>query len=36
VLGWRPTVRLKDGLTKTIPYFERLIASGSIAPAVQP
>ena len=36
LLGWRPTVRLKEGLAKTIPYFERLIASGDVAPAVQP
>jgi UDP-glucuronate decarboxylase len=36
LLGWRPTVRLKEGLTKTIPYFERLIASGDVARAIQP
>jgi len=36
VLGWRPTVRLKEGLAKTIPYFERLIASGDVARAIQP
>jgi UDP-glucuronate decarboxylase len=31
LLCWRPTVRLKEGLAKTIPYFERLIASGDVA-----
>jgi UDP-glucuronate decarboxylase len=36
LLDWRPTVRLKEGLTKTIPYFERLIASGDVARAIQP
>ena len=26
VLGWRPAISLGDGLTKTIPYFEQLVA----------
>jgi UDP-glucuronate decarboxylase len=25
VLGWTPKVKLRDGLKKSIPYFERLI-----------
>jgi len=28
LLGWRTTTPLKEGLAKTIPYFERLIADG--------
>jgi UDP-glucuronate decarboxylase len=28
VLHWRPTVALREGLSKTIPYFEKLIARG--------
>lgn len=27
VLGWTPTVSLEEGLKRTIPYFDRLIAS---------
>lgn len=27
VLGWKPKVQLKEGLTRTIDYFEKLIAS---------
>jgi UDP-glucuronate decarboxylase len=34
LLDWRPTVSLKDGLLRTIPYFERLIAEGTIERAV--
>jgi UDP-glucuronate decarboxylase len=30
-LGWEPTVRLRDGLTKTIVYFERLLKDGNVA-----
>jgi UDP-glucuronate decarboxylase len=28
VLGWQPTVKLKDGLSTTIAYFEELLAEG--------
>ena len=34
VLGWRPAVSLREGLTKTIPYFERLVAQAKVVPAV--
>ena len=27
VLGWRPAISLKEGLTKTIPYFEELLVA---------
>jgi UDP-glucuronate decarboxylase len=30
LLGWRPTTTLKEGLAKTIPYFEGLLAAGKI------
>jgi UDP-glucuronate decarboxylase len=30
VLGWRPTTPLKEGLSKTILYFEGLLAAGRI------
>jgi len=30
LLNWRPTTPLKEGLTKTIPYFEQLLAEGKI------
>ena len=33
VLGWEPTVRLKDGLRKTITYFERQLAESRDARA---
>ena len=26
LLGWRPTTALREGLAKTIPYFENLLA----------
>jgi len=29
LLGWKPTVALTNGLQKTIPYFEKLIAEGA-------
>jgi UDP-glucuronate decarboxylase len=29
-LGWRPTISLKEGLSKTIPYFEGLLAEGKM------
>jgi UDP-glucuronate decarboxylase len=35
LLDWRPTVSLKDGLLRTIPYFERLIAEGTLERAVR-
>ena len=35
VLGWRPAVPLKEGLTKTIPYFEELLSREGIAEAVR-
>jgi UDP-glucuronate decarboxylase len=30
LLGWRPTTSLKEGLAKTIPYFEGLLAQDKI------
>jgi UDP-glucuronate decarboxylase len=30
-LGWEPTVRLQDGLSKTITYFERLLKNENVA-----
>jgi UDP-glucuronate decarboxylase len=32
VLGWRPTVALEEGLTRTIGYFERLLSAGVAMP----
>jgi len=29
-LGWRPEISLREGLAKTIPYFEQLLAAGTI------
>jgi len=29
VLGWQPSAELKDGLARTIAYFDRLLASGT-------
>jgi UDP-glucuronate decarboxylase len=34
VLGWRPAISLREGLTKTIPYFERLVAQGNVVGAI--
>jgi UDP-glucuronate decarboxylase len=34
VLGWRPAISLREGLTKTIPYFEQLIAQGNVVGAI--
>jgi UDP-glucuronate decarboxylase len=28
LLGWRPTTLLKDGLARTIEYFDKLLAQG--------
>jgi len=33
LLGWRPAISLKQGLTKTIPYFEKLLARGDVGVA---
>jgi UDP-glucuronate decarboxylase len=30
LLAWRPTTPLKEGLARTIPYFEGLLAEGKI------
>jgi UDP-glucuronate decarboxylase len=35
VLGWRPAIALREGLTKTIPYFEELLSREGIAEAVR-
>ncbi len=35
-LGWQPQVMLKDGLARTIPYFEKLISKGVKVNAWQP
>jgi UDP-glucuronate decarboxylase len=35
-LGWRPAVSLREGLTKTIPYFEQLVAQDNVVRAIQP
>lgn len=32
VLDWRPKTPLREGLSKTIPYFEQLLAEGRIDP----
>jgi len=32
LLGWRPTVPLREGLTKTIAYFEQLLAKEPLTP----
>ena len=29
VLGWQPKVKLRDGLKKSIPYFEKLITAST-------
>jgi UDP-glucuronate decarboxylase len=35
LLGWRPTVKLKDGLSRTIAYFDGLLSQGGeVAPRV--
>ena len=35
LLGWRPGVSLKEGLAKTIPYFEELLSQADVAAAVR-
>jgi UDP-glucuronate decarboxylase len=35
LLGWRPAISLKEGLTKTIPYLEQLLAQKDVAEAVR-
>ena len=35
LLGWRPTVPLKEGLNKTIPHFEGLLSQQEVAQAVK-
>ena len=35
VLGWRPTVALREGLAKTIPYFEQLVTEADVAARAQ-
>jgi UDP-glucuronate decarboxylase len=34
LLGWRPTTALKEGLIKTIPYFDQLLGQDDVARAV--
>jgi UDP-glucuronate decarboxylase len=35
LLGWRPAISLREGLAKTIPYFEHLLAEKDVAEAVR-
>jgi UDP-glucuronate decarboxylase len=35
LLGWRPAISLKEGLSKTIPYFEELLSQRDVAEAVR-
>jgi UDP-glucuronate decarboxylase len=35
LLSWRPAISLKEGLTKTIPYFEELLSQKDVAEAVR-
>jgi UDP-glucuronate decarboxylase len=35
LLGWRPEIALREGLKKTIPYFEELLAQKDVAAAVR-
>jgi UDP-glucuronate decarboxylase len=30
LLGWAPTIRLREGLTRTIDYFERLLGEQKV------
>jgi len=35
LLGWRPRTPLREGLLKTIPYFEELLSQGGVTEAVK-
>jgi UDP-glucuronate decarboxylase len=35
LLGWRPAISLREGLAKTIPYFEHLLADKDVAEAAR-
>ena len=35
LLGWRPAVPLREGLERTIPYFERLLAQPNVSQAIR-
>jgi UDP-glucuronate decarboxylase len=35
LLGWRPRIALKEGLGKTVGYFEQLLAEGDVASAIR-
>jgi UDP-glucuronate decarboxylase len=35
ILDWNPTVQLKEGLTRTVEYFDRLIAAKKLTPSAQ-
>jgi UDP-glucuronate decarboxylase len=35
LLGWRPRIALKEGLGKTVDYFEQLLAEGDVARAIR-
>ena len=35
LLGWRPAISLREGLAKTIPYFEELLSQSGVAEAVR-
>jgi UDP-glucuronate decarboxylase len=34
-LGWQPTVKLREGLKRTIDYFDRQLSAGPAAPSVR-
>jgi UDP-glucuronate decarboxylase len=35
LLGWRPEIALREGLKKTIPYFEELLSQKDVAAALR-
>ena len=35
VLAWRPAISLREGLIKTIPYFEQLVAKAMAPPRTE-